>query len=78
MEELKLILEETVMLRRTKDDVLTQLPPKIRHSVAIDVGSNKKSAKLKESFEKAHHAIEKKGLSVFHCFNHFYCKCTRF
>ena len=52
------------MLRRTKDDVLAQLPPKIRHSVAIDVGNSKKSTKLKESFEKAHHAIEKKGLSV--------------
>ena len=64
MEELKLILEETVMLRRTKEDVLTQLPPKVRRSVAIDVGISKKSAKLKESFEKAHKAVEKKGLSV--------------
>ena len=64
MEELRLILEETIMLRRTKEDVLSQLPPKVRCSITIDVGNSRKTLKLKESFDKAHQAIEKKGLSV--------------
>ena len=59
-----MILEETIMLRRTKDDVLSQLPPKVRQAITIDVGNFKKQSKLKESFEKAQHAVEKKGISV--------------
>lgn len=64
MEELRLILEETIMLRRTKDDVLTQLPPKVRRAVTIDVESRKKNSKSKETFQKAFDAFERKGISV--------------
>ncbi|KRX63473.1 SWI/SNF-related matrix-associated actin-dependent regulator of chromatin subfamily A-like protein 1 [Trichinella sp. T9] len=36
LEELQLILKETIMLRRTKDQVLSQLPPKIRKVVVLN------------------------------------------
>ncbi|XP_076821185.1 SWI/SNF-related matrix-associated actin-dependent regulator of chromatin subfamily A-like protein 1 isoform X1 [Clavelina lepadiformis] len=64
MEELRLILQETVMLRRTKDDVLSQLPPKLRRSVAIDVSSMKRNLKRKRALDEAQHAVEKKGISA--------------
>lgn len=32
-QELNLVLQNTIMIRRTKDEVLTQLPPKIRQQV---------------------------------------------
>ena len=35
MKELYLLLEKTIMIRRLKSDVLTQLPPKIRESISV-------------------------------------------
>lgn len=64
MTELRLVLQETIMLRRTKEDVLTQLPPKLRRSVALDVSGAKTTSKQKEAMDEAKNAINQKGLSV--------------
>uniref|UniRef100_H2Z050 SWI/SNF-related matrix-associated actin-dependent regulator of chromatin subfamily A-like protein 1 n=1 Tax=Ciona savignyi TaxID=51511 RepID=H2Z050_CIOSA len=59
MEELKLILQETVMLRRTKEEVLLQLPPKLRRTVALDVSIEKASAKQRKILEASQSAFTK-------------------
>ncbi|XP_078494415.1 SWI/SNF-related matrix-associated actin-dependent regulator of chromatin subfamily A-like protein 1 [Ciona intestinalis] len=64
MTELRLILQETVMLRRTKDDVLHQLPPKLRRTVALDVSVEKASIKQRKLLEASQSAVNQKGLSA--------------
>uniref|UniRef100_F6ZN89 SWI/SNF-related matrix-associated actin-dependent regulator of chromatin subfamily A-like protein 1 n=1 Tax=Ciona intestinalis TaxID=7719 RepID=F6ZN89_CIOIN len=64
MTELRLILQETVMLRRTKDDVLHQLPPKLRRTVALDVSIEKASIKQRKLLEASQSAVNQKGLSA--------------
>lgn len=48
MEELKLIMEERLMIRRMKSDVLSQLPSKLRQVIILDPGQVKsKSREMK-------------------------------
>ncbi|XP_046406461.1 SWI/SNF-related matrix-associated actin-dependent regulator of chromatin subfamily A-like protein 1 [Ischnura elegans] len=52
MEELVLLLEERVMIRRLKSDVMEQLPEKIREVVILDPSAvNRTSKEMKSSFK---------------------------
>ncbi|XP_054712629.1 SWI/SNF-related matrix-associated actin-dependent regulator of chromatin subfamily A-like protein 1 [Uloborus diversus] len=73
MEELQLLLEETVMIRRLKSEVIKQLPSKSRQMIVLDPSRvSTKSKVLKAMYEKMHHAglkgMEKRGalLEYFH------------
>ena len=63
MAELRIILEETVMLRRTKESVLKQLPPKVRQSVVLNIRQSDLSSDQKNMFKDAQKAIQKVGLT---------------
>ena len=60
LEELHAILAEDVMVRRLKNDVLTQLPPKVRQRVWVEVTAKHKKAmkaislKLRDSKKNLH------------------------
>lgn len=60
--ELKLLLEEAVMLRRLKSDVLSQLPAKQRKMVVVIPG--RISAKLRASLDVAAKEMTTKNQSV--------------
>jgi len=64
MGELRLLLQESVMLRRTKDDVLSQLPPKLRRSVSLDVSCVKVTAGQQHAIDEIKVAVGQRGLSV--------------
>ncbi|KAK3108769.1 hypothetical protein FSP39_015265 [Pinctada imbricata] len=49
MEELQLVLEEKIMIRRLKKEVLTQLPSKVRQMVVLDPGSIKTTKDMKRA-----------------------------
>ena len=49
LQELQIILEERVMIRRLKKDVITQLPAKLRQMVVLDPSSVKVSKVMKTS-----------------------------
>ncbi|XP_052247211.1 SWI/SNF-related matrix-associated actin-dependent regulator of chromatin subfamily A-like protein 1 isoform X2 [Dreissena polymorpha] len=49
MGELQILLEERVMIRRLKKDVLTELPDKIRKMILLDPGSIKVSRELRSA-----------------------------
>ncbi|KAB7505671.1 SWI/SNF-related matrix-associated actin-dependent regulator of chromatin subfamily A-like protein 1, partial [Armadillidium nasatum] len=50
MEELQILLESTIMIRRLKSDVITQLPPKQRMTIILDPSSIKLNSKsMKEA-----------------------------
>ncbi|KAK3588463.1 hypothetical protein CHS0354_004677 [Potamilus streckersoni] len=72
MEELQLLLEEKVMIRRMKKDVLTQLPDKCRQMVLLDPSSLKIDKELKNAGKimksKYLKGMEQRGalLSYFH------------
>jgi SWI/SNF-related matrix-associated actin-dependent regulator 1 of chromatin subfamily A len=55
LDELQRILRETIMVRRLKQDVLTELPPKRRQIVVVPVGSASKAVaketKMQASYE---------------------------
>ncbi|XP_053374733.1 SWI/SNF-related matrix-associated actin-dependent regulator of chromatin subfamily A-like protein 1 isoform X2 [Mercenaria mercenaria] len=51
MEELQILLEEKIMIRRLKKDVLTELPDKIRQMILLDPSSIKISKDLKSASE---------------------------
>ena len=63
MAELKIILEETVMLRRTKESVLKQLPPKVRQTVVLNIRKSDISTEQKDMFKDAKKAIQQVGLT---------------
>jgi len=46
--QLRTILERDLWVRRTKDDVLTDLPPKVRNAIWVDVPLEEYEAALKE------------------------------
>lgn len=49
--ELNVVLEQLIMIRRTKDQVLTQLPPKLRQQVFLEIPKDAKR-RLKASTEE--------------------------
>ncbi|ELU01833.1 hypothetical protein CAPTEDRAFT_109109 [Capitella teleta] len=49
LHELQLVLEERIMIRRLKKDVMSQLPAKFRTMVVLDPGSLKRSRDIKAS-----------------------------
>ncbi|RWS05274.1 SWI/SNF-related matrix-associated actin-dependent regulator of chromatin subfamily A-like protein 1 [Dinothrombium tinctorium] len=51
-EELKVLLESTVMIRRLKSDVLDQLPPKRRIVVMLNVGLGEESRRQMQNFSQ--------------------------
>ncbi|KHJ47088.1 helicase protein [Trichuris suis] len=57
LEELQLLLKETIMLRRSKEEVLSELPPKIRKTVVLSkeiINTRVKSfQELRHSYENA-------------------------
>ncbi|VDL98289.1 unnamed protein product [Schistocephalus solidus] len=63
MQELQIILEATIMIRRVKSDVLSQLPPKRREVVILDP-SLIKSASIKH-LECKMSAVELKALYLY-------------
>lgn len=46
IEELHMMLTATIMIRRLKNDILTQLPPKERHVVKVDIQDPAKKAEM--------------------------------
>lgn len=62
-EELRLVLNKTLMIRRVKDLVLSQLPPKIRSSVQLDVSGIKLNENQKKNIKEAKKAVAETGLS---------------
>ncbi|XP_015909401.2 SWI/SNF-related matrix-associated actin-dependent regulator of chromatin subfamily A-like protein 1 [Parasteatoda tepidariorum] len=54
MEELQLVLEEVLMIRRLKSDVLKQLPAKIRQMIVLNPTLSKKSSILKMMSSRVH------------------------
>ena len=50
LRELHLLLRETIMIRRLKDDVLNQLPPKTRKQVAITISDPEHARILRKAF----------------------------
>lgn len=64
-EELRILLEETLMLRRLKQNVLDQLPEKTRSMVILDKNSVKSEMKtLKAAAEEFQKATGKSGSDV--------------
>ena len=49
--ELNVVLDQLIMIRRTKDQVLTQLPPKLRQQVFLEISKEAKK-RLKSSTEE--------------------------
>ncbi|XP_071102073.1 SWI/SNF-related matrix-associated actin-dependent regulator of chromatin subfamily A-like protein 1 [Haliotis cracherodii] len=72
MAELQLLLEERIMIRRQKKDVLSQLPAKVRQMVLLDPQSIKSNKDLKNSSKLLDHknlkGMERRGalLEYFH------------
>lgn len=71
MTELQLILEESIMIRRMKSDVLDQLPPKRRELVVLDpslikAGRLKRHAKMMASTTVTDEAKRAAMLQYFH------------
>ncbi|XP_033761887.1 SWI/SNF-related matrix-associated actin-dependent regulator of chromatin subfamily A-like protein 1 [Pecten maximus] len=72
MNELQLILEEKIMIRRLKKEVLTQLPDKMRQMVVLDPSSIKINKEMKTDCKamniKGLKGMEKRGvlLEYFH------------
>ncbi|XP_067649630.1 SWI/SNF-related matrix-associated actin-dependent regulator of chromatin subfamily A-like protein 1 [Haliotis asinina] len=72
MVELQLLLEERIMIRRQKKDVLSQLPAKVRQMVLLDPQSIKSNKDLKNSSKLLDHknlkGMERRGalLEYFH------------
>lgn len=71
MTELQLILEESIMIRRMKSDVLDQLPPKRRELIVLDpslikAGRLKRHAKLMASTTVTDEAKRAAMLQYFH------------
>lgn len=67
MNELQLLLEETVMIRRLKSNVITQLPPKTRQMIILDPHSIQIRQKYFESLsskmcKKELKALERRGI----------------
>lgn len=67
MEELHLVLQETVMIRRLKSEVMTQLPPKRRQVIMLDPSKIKKDKKHFDAYSKEMvntdlKAMEKRGV----------------
>eukprot|EP00731_Ephydatia_muelleri_P007759 Em0004g97a len=61
MHELQLFLEDCVMIRRLKSEVMEQLPSKRRQMVLLDLGQDRKTAEWKEMKEELNKAAEQKG-----------------
>ncbi|XP_015181372.1 PREDICTED: SWI/SNF-related matrix-associated actin-dependent regulator of chromatin subfamily A-like protein 1 [Polistes dominula] len=53
MQELQLLLKLTCMIRRLKDDVLNQLPSKIRQVIILDPDMIKQDIKKQKEFDKS-------------------------
>ncbi|XP_062603453.1 LOW QUALITY PROTEIN: SWI/SNF-related matrix-associated actin-dependent regulator of chromatin subfamily A-like protein 1 [Saccostrea cucullata] len=72
MEELQILLEESIMIRRLKKDVLTQLPDKVRQMVLLDPGSVKTTKQMEQQSKtmelKSLKGMERRGalLEYFH------------
>ncbi|XP_076461334.1 SWI/SNF-related matrix-associated actin-dependent regulator of chromatin subfamily A-like protein 1 [Babylonia areolata] len=71
MGELQLLLEEKIMIRRLKQDVLTQLPAKRRQMVVLDpvtVSSSRSLVQASKAMGKKLSGMEKRGalLQYFH------------
>ena len=74
MEELKILLEQRIMIRRMKTDVLTQLPSKQRKMVILDPSLVKSKTKLMKNHseqyktDKSLSKVERRGvlLEWFH------------
>lgn len=74
--ELKLLLEESLMLRRLKSDVLSQLPAKQRKVVTVTIGGI--NARIKAALSAAAKQLAKGDRNVRQTFNiHFgiHTKC---
>eukprot|EP00963_Diacronema_lutheri_P001794 scaffold116_cov334-Pavlova_lutheri.AAC.14 len=52
LNELHILLRETIMIRRTKEEVLGQLPPKRRQIVILDIGPSERTARTNPSHKK--------------------------
>lgn len=50
--ELRLILDRTVMIRRLKSEVLTELPPKLRKIIYLKVPESRENNKALRLFSK--------------------------
>ncbi|CDW57051.1 SWI:SNF matrix associated [Trichuris trichiura] len=64
LEELQLLLKETIMLRRSKEEVLSELPPKIRKTVVLSkqiigprLGSLQEIRRFYENSKRMHEAL---------------------
>lgn len=61
MQELQVFLEDCIMIRRLKSDVMEQLPSKRRQMVLLDLGKDKKTAEWKQMKEELNRAAELKS-----------------
>ncbi|UYV61873.1 SMARCAL1 [Cordylochernes scorpioides] len=62
MKELQIILEETIMIRRMKSEVITQLPSKCRQMVLLDPSAVKTGSKSLKSMSKEIKKNDLKGM----------------
>ncbi|XP_069671240.1 SWI/SNF-related matrix-associated actin-dependent regulator of chromatin subfamily A-like protein 1 isoform X5 [Periplaneta americana] len=64
LEELKLLLEDSVMIRRLKSDVIPELPPKVRQMVILNPGlvvsESREMKKCVKNLDRAHSTDMKK------------------
>ncbi|KAH7827436.1 uncharacterized protein MONOS_6718 [Monocercomonoides exilis] len=68
LKELHLLLEETVMIRRLKKNVLTQLPKKSRVAIYLNIGENKMK-ELKEAVKEATEAATARKREIVQSLN---------
>ncbi|XP_069705432.1 SWI/SNF-related matrix-associated actin-dependent regulator of chromatin subfamily A-like protein 1 isoform X2 [Periplaneta americana] len=73
MEELQLLLEDSLMIRRLKSDVISQLPPKVRQMVILNpelvVSKSKEMKDCLKNLDRAHltHMERRGALLTYYC-----------